>query len=155
MSATQGQLSNSKPRPVEILLVEDNPADVRLLRETFRRSRFEIRLNIIPDGEAAMDYLCRPYHSSPRPDMILLDLNLPRKNGHDIAALIKSSRHLNDIPLLILTSSSHHEDMWRAVQNRVSAYILKPLSLGQYDLFLNYIEEKWMEKLPLDLPPSG
>ncbi|SRR5579871_2462385 len=157
MPTVQRPLPASETRAVEILLVEDNPGDARLMQETFNRSKFVVNLNIVPDGDAAMDYLSRknPYHSAPRPDFILLDLNLPRKNGHEVVAMIKSSRRLSGIPTLILTGSARDEDRWQAAQKRVSAYLVKPAELRHFDLFLNYIEEHWMKELRLDLPPGA
>lgn len=157
MPTMQKPIPSSKQRAVEILLVEDNPGDARLIHETFKRSRFAVNLSIVSDGDAAMDYLNRkrPYHAAPRPDFILLDLNLPRKNGHEVSALIKSSRRLSGIPTLILTGSARDEDRWQAVQSRASAYLVKPVELNHYNLFLSYIEEKWMKDLRLDLPPGA
>ncbi len=146
----------AKQRPVEILLVEDNPGDVSLLKETFKRSRFAVNLNVVQDGEQALNYLRHrsPYCSLPRPDFILLDLNLPRKNGHEVAKEIRRSHHLSGIPTLILTSSNHDDDKWAAYQTRVSAYLLKPLEWSQYAVLLNYLEENWIKDIRLDLPPG-
>lgn len=157
MPTIQQSVPRSGLRAVEILLAEDNPGDVDLLRETFKRSRFDIRLSVVEDGEQAMDFLRRrkPYLSAPRPDFILLDLHLPRKNGHQVAAEIKASRRLSGIPTLILTGSAQDEDKWRAYHTRVSAYLLKPAELRHYDLLLNYLEENWIKELRLDLPPGA
>jgi chemotaxis family two-component system response regulator Rcp1 len=143
-------------RPVEILLVEDNPGDVNLLEEAFKTSRFPIHLSVVQDGEQALNFLRRknPYFSVLKPDLILLDLNLPRKNGHEVAAEIMRSHHFSDIPILVLTSSNHDDDKWRAYQTRVSAYLLKPSEWSQYGVLLNYLEENWMEDIRLDLPPG-
>jgi chemotaxis family two-component system response regulator Rcp1 len=143
-------------RPVEILLVEDNPGDVNLLSETFKNSRFAIHLSVVQDGEQALNFLRRksPYSSALKPDLILLDLNLPRKNGHEVAAEIRRSRHFSDIPTLVLTSSDHDDDKWKAYQTRVSAYLLKPAEWSQYGVLLNYLEENWMKEIRLDLPPG-
>jgi CheY-like chemotaxis protein len=157
MKAIQKPQPQAKQRAVEILLVEDNPADVSLLRETFKNSRFAINLNVVQDGEQALHYLRRknPYFSSSRPDFILLDLNLPRKNGHEVAKEIKRSNKLSDIPTLILTTSNHDDDKWNAYQIRVSAYLLKPLDWPQYIILLNYLEENWIKQIRLDLPPGA
>ncbi len=157
MKSIQKTQPAKKQRAVEILLVEDNPGDVNLLKETFKNSRYAINLNVVEDGEQAINYLRRknPYFSTSRPDFILLDLNLPRKNGHEVASEIKRSRHLSDIPTLILTSSNFDEDKWKAYQTRVSAYLLKPLVWSQYGVLLNYLEENWIKELRLDLPPGA
>ena len=157
MEATPAMRLSSLSRAVEILLVEDNPADVRLMREILSRSSFAIHLHVVADGDAAMDYLYHkePFQHAPRPDFILLDLNLPRKNGHEVAALIKSSRRLSGIPTLILTGSARDEDRWEAAQKRVSAYLVKPAEPLHFELFLRYIEDHWMKELRLDLPPGA
>jgi CheY-like chemotaxis protein len=148
--------SKAKPRPVEILLVEDNPGDANLLAEAFKNSRFSVHLNLVQDGEQALNYLRRknPYFNALKPDFILLDLNLPRKNGHEVAAEIMRSHHFSDMPILVLTSSNHDDDKWRAYQTRVSAYLLKPAEWSQYGVLLNYLEENWMKEIRLDLPPG-
>lgn len=157
MKTIQKPEPNTRQRPVEILLIEDNPGDANLLMETFKNSRFAINLNVVQDGEQALNYLRHktPYFSSPRPDFILLDLNLPRKNGHEVAREIRRSHHLSDIPTLILTSSNHDDDKWNAYQTRVSAYLLKPLEWSQYAVLLNYLEENWIKDIRLDLPPGA
>ncbi len=157
MKTIQKSRSNAKQRPVEILLVEDNPGDAILLKESFKNSRFTINLNVVQDGEQALNYLRHrnPYLSSLRPDFILLDLNIPRKNGHEVAQEIKHSYHLSDIPTLILTSSNHDNDKWNAYQTRVSAYLLKPTEWSQYNILLNYLEENWIKDIRLDLPPGA
>ncbi len=157
MKTHQEKSQGLKPNAVEILLVEDNPGDASLLRETLRRSRFETRLSVVHDGDQALKYLRRqkPYHGSPRPDFILLDLHLPRENGHEVAAAIKSSRRLSGIPILILTSSARDEDKWRAYQAGAGAYLLKPIHLRQYDFLLNYLEEKWFGELRLAATGGG
>jgi two-component system response regulator len=156
MNTIQKPRPRSKQRPVEILLIEDNPGDANLLRESFKNSRFPINLNVVQNGEQGLNYLYRknPYHSSPRPDFILLDLNLPNKTGHEVAKEIKRSRHLSDIPTLILTSSNQDDDKWNAYQTGVSAYLLKPMEWSQYSVLLNYLEENWIKELRLDFPPG-
>ncbi|HET9870626.1 MAG TPA: response regulator [bacterium] len=141
-------------RPVEILLVEDNPGDVTLLRESIKRSRFPIHLCVVEDGEKAIDFLRRrePYLAAPRPDFILLDLNLPRRDGFEVAQEVKRSSRLSGIPTLVLTSSNNDIDRWKAVQHHLDAYLLKPQEWDQYAVLLKYLEENWMREIRPDIP---
>jgi chemotaxis family two-component system response regulator Rcp1 len=142
-----------KQRPVEILLVEDNPGDVTLLRETIKKSRFPVHLNVVNDGEEAIHYLRHqaPYVSTPRPDFILLDLNLPRRDGFEVAEEVKRSSKLSGIPTLVLTSSNNEADRWKACQYHMDAYLLKPQEWSQYGVLLKYLEENWMREVRPDI----
>jgi chemotaxis family two-component system response regulator Rcp1 len=143
-----------KKRAVEILLVEDNPGDVTLLRETIKKSRFPVHLSVVNDGEQAIHYLRHqaPYASTPRPDFILLDLNLPRRDGFEVAEEIKRSSKLSGIPTLVLTGSNNEADRWKACQHHMDAYLLKPREWSQYGVLLKYLEENWMREVLPDIP---
>ncbi len=132
--------------PLEILLVEDNPGDVILLEKLFEGSRCRVRLNIVGDGEEALGYLHQrgPYHDAPRPELILLDLNLPRKNGHEVLQEIRGSATLNSIPTVVLTSSAQDADWRRAHDAGVNAYLRKPRDWSRYPSFLKYLEDYWL-----------
>src|SRR5260370_14361064 len=114
-------------RPIEVLLVEDNPGDVRLTREAFNEAHVTNHLNVVMDGLEAMDFLERRgrYSEAPRPDLILLDLNLPGKNGREVLETIKSDPRLRRIPVMILTSSKADQDLHRAYELHANCYIPK------------------------------
>jgi chemotaxis family two-component system response regulator Rcp1 len=152
-NALKSQTPTFKKRAVEILLVEDNPGDVTLLRETIKKSRFPVHLSVVSDGEEAIHYLRQqaPYVSTPRPDFILLDLNLPRRDGFEVAEEVKRSSRLSGIPTLVLTSSNNEEDRWKACQHHMDAYLLKPQEWSQYSVLLKYLEENWMREVRPDI----
>jgi len=131
---------------VEILLVEDNPGDVRLTREALREGRVKNRLHVVPDGVEAMRFLRREgeYAEVPRPDLILLDLNLPRKNGRETLAEIKSDRDLSTIPVVVLTTSVDEQDVLRAYEFHANCYINKPVDLDQFLHVIRSIEDFWL-----------
>ena len=138
--------------PIEILLVEDNPGDVRLAVEALTEAKVHNRLNTVSDGEAAMSFLLRkpPYTDAPRPDLILLDLNLPRKSGREVLAEIKATPDLKRIPVVILTTSQAEEDIVKAYDSSANCYINKPVDLEQFIKVVRSIEEFWLTivKLP-------
>jgi CheY-like chemotaxis protein len=131
--------------PVEILLVEDNPGDIRLLQEAFREAGFAGRLNVTRDGEEAMAFLRREgvYSECPRPGFILLDLNLPRKNGREVLAEIKSETDLRQIPVVILSTSTNAEDVRAAYDLHANCYIPKPAELQCLVKLGRMIEDFW------------
>ena len=131
--------------PVEILLVEDNPGDVRLTRESLRDGRVLNRLHDVGDGVEALAFLRRQgrHAEAPRPDLILLDLNLPRKNGQETLREIKEDPALRSIPVVILTSSKAEEDIVRSYQLHANCYITKPIDLGQFLHVVRSIEDFW------------
>jgi two-component system, chemotaxis family, response regulator Rcp1 len=139
-------------RPVEVLLVEDNPGDVRLTREALREGKVQNNLNVTPDGVEALAYLRRqgPYADAPRPDLILLDLNLPRKDGREVLEELKDDPALSNIPVVVLTSSQAEQDILRAYQLRANCYITKPVDLEQFIHVVQSIENFWFTivKLP-------
>jgi len=142
-------------RTIEILLVEDNPADVRLTREAFKEGRINNRLAVARDGVEALDYLQRrgQFAGATRPDMILLDLNLPRKDGREVLAEIKVDAQLCGIPVVVLSTSQNEEDVKSSYDLHANCYISKPVDLDQFINVVHSIERFWLEVA--QLPPSG
>jgi two-component system, chemotaxis family, response regulator Rcp1 len=140
-------------RPIEILLVEDNPGDVRLTREALKDAKVANTLHVVEDGVSALDFLHRlpPFSDVPRPDLILLDLNLPRKNGREVLAEIKSDDKLKSIPVVILTTSQAEEDVLRAYNLHANCYITKPVDFTQFTTIVRTIEDFWLTIVTL--PP--
>jgi len=138
--------------PVEILLVEDNPADVRLTREALNSDRLWNNLSVAKDGVEAMAYLRRQgrFAAAPRPDLILLDLNLPKKDGREVLAEIKADPNLMRIPVVVLTTSDAEEDILKTYGLHANCYITKPVDLRQFMKVLKSIEDFWLAivKLP-------
>ena len=138
--------------PVEILLVEDNPADVRLTREALTSDRLWNHLSVVTDGVEAMAYLRREgkFGAAVRPDLILLDLNLPKKDGREVLAEIKADADLKLIPIVVLTLSAAEEDILKSYGLRANCYIEKPVDLRQFVKVMNSIENFWLAivKLP-------
>jgi chemotaxis family two-component system response regulator Rcp1 len=137
---------------VEILLVEDSAGDVRLTREALREAKIKNTLSVVSDGVEAMAYLRRegPYRSVARPDLVLLDLNLPRKSGREVLAEIKTDPLLRTIPVVILTTSADEHDIARSYEHHANCYITKPVDLDQFLTVINSIEDFWLSivKLP-------
>ena len=136
----------SDPAIVEILLVEDNPADVRLTREALKEGKVRNRLNVVMDGEAALAYLRREgdYASAIRPDLILLDLNLPRKDGRQVLAEIKEDPVLRQIPVVVLTTSTAEKDILQTYNLHVNCYITKPVQLTEFLSVVKSIDSFWL-----------
>ncbi|MFX1342962.1 MAG: response regulator [Promethearchaeota archaeon] len=139
-------------RPIEILLVEDNPGDVRLTKEAFKDAKVINNIHVAKDGEEAMAFLRRKgnYANLPRPDIILLDLNLPRKDGREVLAEIKEDPSLKCIPVVILTTSKSEEDILSTYNHHANCYITKPVDLNQFITVIKSIEDFWLclVKLP-------
>jgi CheY-like chemotaxis protein len=139
-------------RPLEILLVEDNPGDVRLTIEVFKEDKMYNSMNVAEDGVEAMAFLRQQgkYADVPRPDLVLLDLNLPRKDGREVLAEIKADENLRRIPVVILTTSQAEEDILKTYDLHANCYITKPVSLDQFIKVVKYIEDFWLTivKLP-------
>jgi chemotaxis family two-component system response regulator Rcp1 len=139
-------------KPVEMLLVEDNPGDARLAMEALKDAKVNNNLNWVKDGVEAMTFLRRQdeYTDAPRPDVILLDLNLPKKDGREVLADIKGDDDLRRIPVVILTVSSAEEDIMKTYNLHANCYIQKPLDLGQFIEVVKSIESFWLSivKLP-------
>jgi chemotaxis family two-component system response regulator Rcp1 len=140
------------PQPIDILLVEDNEADVRLTQEVLSDSKVGNNLIIANDGEQALACLRREgkFRNCVRPDLILLDLNLPVKDGREVLAQIKEDPDLKSIPVVILTTSKAEEDILKTYKLHANCYITKPVDLEQFVTVVNYIEDFWLAivKLP-------
>jgi chemotaxis family two-component system response regulator Rcp1 len=132
-------------KKVNILLIEDNEGDVRLIQEAFRDSKIKNKFTVVNDGENAMEYLYKQgkYAESPRPDLIFLDLNLPQKSGLEILEEIKSSPELKRIPVVILTTSSTDENIQKSYGLFANCYITKPADFNQFVNVVKVIEEFW------------
>jgi chemotaxis family two-component system response regulator Rcp1 len=130
----------------EILLVEDNPGDVGLAREALAESKMRNNLFVVGDGEEAMAFLRREgiHVAAPRPDLILLDLNLPKMDGREVLAAIKGDSNLKQIPVVILTTSRAEEDILRSYNLHANCYITKPIDLTQFLRVVKSIEEFWL-----------
>lgn len=141
-------------RPVEILLVEDNPGDVELTREAFRDARIVNRIHEARDGDEAMEFLRHrgPHADAPRPDLVLLDLNLPRKDGREVLEEIKGDAELRRIPVVILTSSRAEADVRQSYDRYANCYITKPVDLEQFLQVVREIEEFWLAVVKLPPP---
>lgn len=138
-------------RPLELLLVEDNPGDVRLTREALKSGKVPTNLSVARDGVEALEFLRRRgrFDSAPRPDLILLDLNLPRKNGREVLAEIKSDPELRRIPVLVMTTSRADQDINRAYSLKANCYITKPIELDEFLRIVRSIEEFWLKIVTL------
>ncbi|MBD3168276.1 MAG: response regulator [candidate division Zixibacteria bacterium] len=138
-------ITDAETRPIEILLVEDNPGDVRLTQEALKDSKIFNNLNIVNDGDQAMDFLLKKdkYHQSPTPDIILLDLNLPKKDGRQVLEEIKANHDLMKIPVVILTTSHAEEDIINTYNLHANCYVTKPVDLNQFIKVVKSIEDFW------------
>jgi CheY-like chemotaxis protein len=138
-------------RPIEILLIEDNPGDVRLTREALRDGKVPNNLNVVGDGVEALAFLHREgsYATAPRPGLILLDLNLPKKDGRQVLAEVKSDPALRTIPVVILTTSTAEEDVLHSYGLHANAYIKKPVDLDQFLRVVQAVEEFWLTLVTL------
>jgi two-component system, chemotaxis family, response regulator Rcp1 len=141
-------------RPVEILLVEDNPGDVRLTSEAFKEVKMLNNLHVVTDGEEAIAFLRKDgkYNNSVSPDLVMLDLNLPKKNGLEVLTEIKEDPEFKHIPVIVLSISKLEEDIMQSYKCHANCYILKPVDLNQFLEVVRSIEDFWFTivKLPLD-----
>jgi two-component system, chemotaxis family, response regulator Rcp1 len=135
----------------EILLVEDNPGDVRLVVETLLQEDFQYNLHVTRDGVEALEFLRHTgkFSNSPRPNLILLDLNLPKKNGIEVLAEIKIDENLRRIPVIILTASQSQDDISTAYNSYANCYLVKPLDLDQFYMLVDAIRDFWLTKATL------
>lgn len=137
---------------IDILLVEDNPGDVRLTQEAFKDGMLRNNLHIAMDGEQAMDFLHRrgQFSEAPQPDLILLDLNLPRMNGREVLAAIKRDESLKRIPVVVLTTSQDEADITESYRQFASSYIVKPVSMEKFLKVVSSFKQYWLSvvKLP-------
>jgi chemotaxis family two-component system response regulator Rcp1 len=141
-------------RPIEILMVEDNPGDVRLTLEALKEGKVRNNFFTVEDGEQAMKYLRRedPYQEASRPDLVLLDLNLPKKNGREVLAEIKDDPELKRIPVVILTVSKAEQDILKSYNLHANCYITKPVNLDRFIEVVKSIEDFWLTVVML--PPK-
>lgn len=137
--------------PVDILLVEDNPGDVRLTEEAFEAGRITNTLYVVEDGVEALDFLFQrgDHAEAPRPDVVLLDLNLPRKDGDEVLAEIRADDTLTDLPVIILTSSDTQEDVVRSYELNANAYLTKPVDPAEFVETLRTFERFWLSIVQL------
>ena len=137
---------------IEILLVEDNPGDVRLTIEALKEAKVRNRLSVVSDGVEALAFLRNQdqYAAAPRPDLILLDLNLPKKDGREVLAEIKADSDLKVIPVVVLTTSNAEKDLVQAYESHANCYITKPVDFQQFLIVIKSIENFWLNivKLP-------
>ena len=140
--------------PIEILLVEDNPGDVRLTKEALKEGKVANKINVVMDGMEAMAFLHREgkYANAPKPDLILLDLNLPKKNGREVLSEIKMDSRLKCIPVVVLTSSQAEKDIVMTYNLHANCYITKPVDFGQFIDVVKSIENFWFNVVKL--PPK-
>ncbi len=140
--------------PIHILLVEDNDGDILLTKEAFENVKFLTRLSVVKDGKEAMDFLTNQgkYIDAELPDMLLLDINLPKRNGHEVLEFIKGNEALQHIPVIMLTTSSSPSDIDMAYKNHVNCYITKPFEAHSFLDMIATIENFWLSivKLPYD-----
>lgn len=131
---------------IDILLVEDNPADIRLTQEAFKETRLRCKLHVARDGAEALDFLRQNgrFATAPRPDMILLDLNLPKKDGREVLAEVKNSPQFKSIPIVVLTTSSATEDVRHTYNHHANCFITKPDGLDEFVDVVKKVEEFWL-----------
>jgi chemotaxis family two-component system response regulator Rcp1 len=138
-------------RTIEVLLVEDSPGDVRLTREALREANGSIRLHVTTDGVEAMAFLRRegPNRDAPRPDLILLDLNLPKMDGREVLAHIKADATLKTIPTCILTTSEAEVDILKSYELQANCYLVKPVQLEAFEALVKSINDFWLIRVKL------
>jgi chemotaxis family two-component system response regulator Rcp1 len=146
---------NKSGLPIEILLAEDNPGDARLAIEALKESNITNHVNVVQDGVEAMAFLRKQgkYAKEPRPDVILLDLNMPRKDGREVLAEVKADPDLRRIPVVILTISQAEQDILTAYDLHANCFITKPVDLDQFNKVVHSIEDFWFTIVKL--PPNG
>jgi CheY-like chemotaxis protein len=147
-------MTKTDARPIEILLVEDSPSDTDLTLEALKGFKVRNHVSVVEDGVQALQFLRRqaPYAEAPRPDLIMLDLNLPRKDGREVLAEIKTDDDLKTIPIVVLTTSHAEQDVLRAYQLSANCYITKPVDFNQFLDVVRSIESFWL--FVVTLPPA-
>ena len=147
-------MTTFEARPVEILLVEDSPSDADLTVEALKEAKVRNNLSLVEDGVLALEFLRRQgkYSNAPRPDLIMLDLNLPRKDGREVLAEIKSDESLMTIPVVVLTTSRAEQDVLQAYKHHANCYITKPVDFEQFLKVVRSIESFWLMLVTLPRP---
>lgn len=142
---------SARGKSIDVLLVEDSPGDVRLTQEAFHAANMMVRLHVANDGVEAMAFLRREgaYESVPRPDLILLDLNLPRMDGREVLALVKADASLCSIPTVILTTSTAEADIVKSYQLKANCYLCKPVQLDAFESLVHSINDFWLTRAKL------
>jgi CheY-like chemotaxis protein len=145
---------NEEARPIEILLVEDNPGDMRLTKEALKEGKVYNNLHWVKDGVDALEFLRREgkHAQAPRPDIILLDLNLPKKDGREVLSVIKNDDQLKHIPVVVLTTSKAEEDVVRSYNLHANCYVTKPVDLEKFISVVHAIDRFWLTVVTL--PPT-
>jgi chemotaxis family two-component system response regulator Rcp1 len=145
---------STEGRPIEILLVEDNPGDIRLTQEAFRDGKVANNMSVVTDGDEAMTFLRHEgeYSEAPRPDIILLDLNLPKKDGREVLAELKQDPNLRRIPVIVLTTSKAEQDILNSYDMHANCYITKPIDLEEFIKLVEGIGGFWL--MVVKLPPA-
>ena len=142
------------PKPIDVLLVEDNPGDVRLMVEAFKDGKLHINLTVAEDGVEALDMLRQKdqYATAKRPDLILLDLNLPKKDGREVLTEIKMDPDLKRIPVVVLTTSEAEQDIIKAYNHHANCFITKPIDMHQFITVVKFVQDFWLTivKLPVN-----
>jgi two-component system response regulator len=146
--------TNHQPKIIDILLVEDSPADVLIAREALAEVKLLNNIHVAEDGVEALDFLYKrgKFASAPRPDLILLDLNLPRRNGREVLAEIKTDENLKSIPVVMLTTSSAEEDILRSYSLHANCYVVKPVEFESFVKAVQSIQHFWFSIVAL--PPD-
>lgn len=141
-------------QPIEILLIEDNAGDIELTQEAFHEAKTPNNLHVVRDGDEALEFLYKNgrHENAVRPDIVLLDLNMPGKNGKEVLAIVKEDENLKDIPIIIITSSEAEMDVAKSYALHVNAYIVKPVSLQQFMQVVEAVEMFWLSVVKL--PPK-
>jgi CheY-like chemotaxis protein len=144
-----------RPDPIEVLLVEDDPGDVLLIREAFEDNKVANRLHVVADGVEALDFMRQTgeHADAPRPDLVLLDLNLPRKDGREVLAEVKNDEALRTIPVVVLTTSQAEEDVLRSYDLHANAYVTKPVDFDRFIGVVRQIDQFFVSVVKL--PTSG
>ena len=142
-------------RTIEILLVEDNPSDALLMEEALLEGRLRSNLSIVRNGDEALDFLYRrgPFRASPRPDLIMLDLNLPKRDGREVLKEVKSDQDLRSIPVVVITTSRSEEDITKSYNLHANCYVTKPVRLNAFFEVMRKIEDFWF--ITVKLPPKA
>ncbi|MFP4103642.1 response regulator [Coleofasciculus sp.] len=143
--------SHYRFRPIEILLIEDSPSDANLIQISFKQAKIANNLRWVEDGETALDYLLQhgDYTNSPRPDLIVLDLNLPGMDGQEVLTSVKSHPTLKRIPVIVLTTSEDEEDILKSYELNANCYITKPIDIQQFMRMVQLLEEFWLAAVQL------